>query len=160
MAHLLSLSPFPSFAFPWAFTNSFGLPWPNYLVFHPWGSWNFYQHLTFLTFVTLGLLVARFHFSTSHTAHRFASSLLDLQHTSSHAYDFEIPLKSFKSPLVVDLVTTTSTTPDLEFLQRILPIEDLIELWIQNPRSTIRGTKHTLFSLLMIIFRSPKKEEA
>ena len=88
------------------------------------------------------------------------SSLLDLQHTSSHAYDFEIPLKSFKSPLVVDLVTATSTTPDLEFLQRILPIEDLIELWIQNPRSTIRRTRHTLFSLLMIIFGSPKKEEA
>ena len=33
------------------------------------------------------------------------SSLLDLQHTSSHAYDFEIPLKGFRSPLV-DLATT------------------------------------------------------
>ena len=32
-------------------------------------------------------------------------SLLDLQHTSSHAYDFEIPLKDFRSPLV-DLVAT------------------------------------------------------
>jgi len=30
---------------------------------------------------------------------------LDLQHISSHAYDFEIPLKGFKSPLV-DLATT------------------------------------------------------
>ena len=88
------------------------------------------------------------------------SSLLNLQHTSSHTYDFEIPLKGFKSPLVVDLVTATSTTPNLEFLQRILPIEDLIELWMQNPRSTIRGTRHTIFSLLMIIFESPKKEEA
>ena len=33
-------------------------------------------------------------------------SLLDLQHTSSHAYDFEIPLKDYRSPLV-DLATTT-----------------------------------------------------
>ena len=32
-------------------------------------------------------------------------SLLDLQHTSSHAYDFEILLKGFKSPLV-DLAAT------------------------------------------------------
>ena len=34
------------------------------------------------------------------------SSLLDLQHTSSHIYDFEISLKDFRSP-VGDLVTTT-----------------------------------------------------
>ena len=34
------------------------------------------------------------------------SSLLDLQHTSSHAYDLEIPLKGFRSPLV-DLATAT-----------------------------------------------------
>ena len=33
------------------------------------------------------------------------SSLLDLQHTSSHAYDFEIPLKDFRSPLI-DLAAT------------------------------------------------------
>ena len=33
------------------------------------------------------------------------SSLLDLLHTSSHAYDFEISLKGFRSPLV-DLVAT------------------------------------------------------
>ena len=35
------------------------------------------------------------------------SSLLDLLNTSSHAYDFEIPLKGFKSPIVVDLVAAT-----------------------------------------------------
>jgi len=34
------------------------------------------------------------------------SSLLDLQNTSSHTYDFEIPLNGFRS-LVVDLVVTT-----------------------------------------------------
>ena len=34
-------------------------------------------------------------------------SLLDLLNTSSHAYDFEIPLKGFRSPIVVDLVATT-----------------------------------------------------
>lgn len=34
-------------------------------------------------------------------------SLLDLLNTSSHAYDFEIPLKGLKSPIVVDLVTAT-----------------------------------------------------
>ena len=35
------------------------------------------------------------------------SSLLDLQNTSSHTYDFEIPLKSFRSPAIVDLVVAT-----------------------------------------------------
>ena len=35
------------------------------------------------------------------------SSLLDLLNTSSHAYDLEIPLKAFKSPVVVDLVVAT-----------------------------------------------------
>ena len=34
-------------------------------------------------------------------------SLLDLLNTSSHAYDFEITLKGFKSPIVVDLVAAT-----------------------------------------------------
>ena len=32
-------------------------------------------------------------------------SLLDLLNTSSHAYDFEIPLKGFRSPLI-DLAAT------------------------------------------------------
>ena len=35
------------------------------------------------------------------------SSLLDLLNTSSHAYDFKIPLKCFRSPIVVDLVAAT-----------------------------------------------------
>ena len=35
------------------------------------------------------------------------SSLLDLLNVSSHAYDFEIPLKGFKSPVVVDLIAAT-----------------------------------------------------
>ena len=35
------------------------------------------------------------------------SDLLDLLNTSSHAYDFEITLKGFKSPIVVDLVAAT-----------------------------------------------------
>ena len=34
-------------------------------------------------------------------------SVLDFQNTSSHAYDFEIPLKGFKSPVIVDLVAAT-----------------------------------------------------
>ena len=34
--------PISNFAFSWAFTNSFGFPWPNYLIFHPWGSWASY----------------------------------------------------------------------------------------------------------------------
>ena len=33
-------------------------------------------------------------------------------------------------------VVVISTTPDLEYLQRILPIENLREFWVQNPRST------------------------
>ena len=38
LASLLSvgfLGPFPNSAFSWAFTNSFRLSWPNYLIFHP-----------------------------------------------------------------------------------------------------------------------------
>ena len=40
-ARLLSLgflSHFLNIAFPWAFTKFFGLPWPNYIIPHPWGS--------------------------------------------------------------------------------------------------------------------------
>ena len=29
------LGPFSNSAFPWVFTNSFRLPWPNYLILHP-----------------------------------------------------------------------------------------------------------------------------
>ena len=57
-ARLLSLgflSPFLNFAFPWAFTKFFGLPRPNYIIPHPWGSWACHQPLTFFTFITLGL---------------------------------------------------------------------------------------------------------
>ena len=49
------LSPFLNFAFPLAFTKFFGLPWPNYIISHPWGSWACYQPLTFFAFITLGL---------------------------------------------------------------------------------------------------------
>ena len=42
--------------FPWVFTNSFGLPCPNYFILHPWGSWACQQPLTFFVFVTSGLL--------------------------------------------------------------------------------------------------------
>ena len=34
-------------------------------------------------------------------------SLLDLWNISYHAYDFEIPLNDFRSPIVVDFVATT-----------------------------------------------------
>ena len=47
---------FSNSAFPRAFTNSFGLSWPNYLIFHHWASWAFYQTLTFFIRITLGLL--------------------------------------------------------------------------------------------------------
>ena len=59
LAHLLSLGfidPFPNSAFPWAFTNSFGLPWPSYLILHPWGSWACHQPLTLCSCITSGLL--------------------------------------------------------------------------------------------------------
>ena len=49
------LGPFPIFALPWAFTEFFGLPWPNYIIPHPWGLWACHQPLTFFTFITLGL---------------------------------------------------------------------------------------------------------
>ena len=51
LAHLHSLGilgPFSNSAFSWAFTNSFGLPWSNYLILHLWGSWASHQLLTFL----------------------------------------------------------------------------------------------------------------
>ena len=47
-----------------------------------------------------------------------------------------------------DLVmATSSTTLDFEFLQRILPIEDLREFGYKNTRSTIGGIRSTLLSL-------------
>ena len=36
------------FAFPWAFTEFFGLFQPNHIIPHPWGSWDCHQPLTFL----------------------------------------------------------------------------------------------------------------
>ena len=50
-----SLGPFLNFAFSWAFTKFFRLPWPNYIIPHPWGSWVYHEPLTFFTFVTLGM---------------------------------------------------------------------------------------------------------
>ena len=58
LAHFLSLGflgPFLNFAFPWTFTEFFGLPRPNYIISHPWGSWACHQPLTFFAFITLGL---------------------------------------------------------------------------------------------------------
>ena len=55
--------PFLNFAFPWAFIEFFGLPLPNYIIPHPWGSWICHQPLTFFAFITLGLsgLFSLFH---------------------------------------------------------------------------------------------------
>ena len=44
-----------NFVFPWAFTNSFGLPWPNYFILHLLGLWIFHQPLTLFICITLGL---------------------------------------------------------------------------------------------------------
>ena len=55
-AFLGFLDHFPNSAFPWAFTNFFGLSKSNYLIPHPWGSWACHQSLTFFTCITLGLL--------------------------------------------------------------------------------------------------------
>ena len=57
-AHLLSsgfLDLFLNFAFSWAFIEFFGLPRPNYIIPHLWGSWACHQPLTFFAFITLGL---------------------------------------------------------------------------------------------------------
>ena len=40
-------------------------------------------------------------------------SILDLLNTNTHVYDFEIPLKDFKSSTVVDLVVATLDLPIL-----------------------------------------------
>ena len=79
-AHLLSLgifSPFSNSAFPWAFINSFGFPWPNYHILHPWGSWAFHQPLTFLIHY-FGLAVAHSYSSTSYNVHGFTTSFFGL----------------------------------------------------------------------------------
>ena len=77
------------------------------------------------------------------------SSILNLQCTNTHICDFEISLKGFRSPSVVDLVVATSTTPDLEFLQRILLVEDLRKLWLQKPQ--IYNQRHKMHSSLLYI---------
>ena len=59
LTHLLSLGildPFSNSAFPWIFTNSFELSWPNYFILHLWGLWTFHQSLTFFTCITSSLL--------------------------------------------------------------------------------------------------------
>ena len=59
LVHLLSLGflgPFPNSVFPWAFTNSFGLTWLNFLILHLWGSWACHQPLTFFACINSGLL--------------------------------------------------------------------------------------------------------
>ena len=80
LAHLLSLGilgPFSNSTFSWAFTNSFRLPWPNYLIFHLGGSWAFHQPLTFLLHY-LGFVAAHSYFFTSHNTHEFTTSLFGL----------------------------------------------------------------------------------
>ena len=59
LTHLLSLGfldPFLNSMFSWAFTNSFRLPWPNYLTLHHWGLWACHQPFTFFACITSGLL--------------------------------------------------------------------------------------------------------
>ena len=76
LAHLLSLgvfNPFSNPVFPWAFNNSFGLPWSNYHILHPWGLWAFHQPFTFLIHY-FGRVVAHSYSSISHNAHRFTAS--------------------------------------------------------------------------------------
>ena len=80
LAHFLSLGILGSFsnsAFPWAFTNSFGLLWPNYHILHPWGSLAFYQPLTFLIHY-FGPAVTHSYSSTSHNAHGCITSFSGL----------------------------------------------------------------------------------
>ena len=57
LAYLLSLNflgLFTNSAFLWAFTNSIGLSWPNYLILIL-GVWACHKPLTFLVCITLGL---------------------------------------------------------------------------------------------------------
>ena len=58
------------------------------------------------------------------------SSLLDLLNTSSHVYDFKIPLKCFRSPIVVDLVAATW------FYQFLI-----VDLLIQQMLVELKGTE-------------------
>ena len=59
LTHLHSLGildPFSNSAFPWVFTNSFELSWPNYFILYLWGLWTFHQSLTLFTCITSSLL--------------------------------------------------------------------------------------------------------
>ena len=69
-ARLLSLGflgPFLNFAFPWVFTEFFGLPRLNYIIPHRWSSWICHQPLTFFHY--FGPVMTHSHFSTSYIAH-------------------------------------------------------------------------------------------
>ena len=92
---------FPNFALPWAFTEFFELPWPNYIIPHPWGSWACHQPLTFFTFIT---------FSTSYTAYGLlflsfraplslftSSRLICLSHVPMIHYSCHLGLMGFLS---------------------------------------------------------------
>ena len=61
-------------------------------------------------------------------------SILNLLHTNTHICEFEIYLKSFRSPSIINLYAATSTTLDLKILQGILSIEDFRKLWVQKPQ--------------------------
>ena len=60
--------------FPWAFANSFRLPWSNYHILYLWGSWAFHQPLTYLLHY-FGPVLAHYYFSI---AHGFATSFSGL----------------------------------------------------------------------------------
>ena len=77
LAHLLSLGfldPFTNFAFPWAFTNFTGLPYPNYLILIL-GFMGLSLTPYFLCLHYFGPAATLSHFSTSYTAHGYATSL-------------------------------------------------------------------------------------
>ena len=78
----------------------------------------------------IGLLI----YTTTCNFESTDSSILNLLHTNTHVCDFEIYLNGFRSPSIVDLYTTTSTTLDLKILQGILLIEDFRKFWVQKPQ--------------------------
>ena len=72
---------YPNSAFPWAFANSFGPSWPNYLILYPWDSWAFHQ-------------------SRTHLLHYFKPALAHSYFSTTHGFTTSLgPLASFKAHL-------------------------------------------------------------
>ena len=88
-------------------------------------------------------------YTTTCTSDSTNSFFLDLLNTSSHAYDFEIPLKGFKSSVVVDLVVATRFHQHL--IINLIPIDTCRVRRLQNLTDLTGVTQKSSRSLQNIV---------